>query len=61
MDEVIAIIRACKSVWRKAKPPSWSSSALTIVQAQAIVKMQLGRLTGLEILKIEEELASLQA
>ena len=30
-------------------------------QADAIVKLQLGRLAGLEILKIEEELGSLNA
>ena len=58
IDEVIAILRAAKD------QPSGRSAlmerfGLTEIQAQAIVSMRLGQLTGLERIKIEEELQQL--
>ena len=56
IDEVIATIRANESVTdaRRALEERFS---LTEPQAQAIVDMTLGKLAGLERIKIEEELA----
>ena len=61
VDEIIATIRACKGGMAEAKAAIMEQFGFDDPQADAIVKLQLGRLAGLEILKIEEELASLQA
>ncbi len=55
IDEVIKIIRASKSI-PDAKEQLMAAFGLDDVQAQAIVEMQLGRLSNLETIKIEEEL-----
>ena len=55
IDEVIRIIRASKSI-PDAKEQLMAAFGLDDVQAQAIVDMQLGRLSNLETIKIEEEL-----
>jgi len=60
IDEVIAILRASKSV-PEGKERLMERFLLDEVQAQAIVAMRLGQLTGLERSKIEEELAALTA
>ena len=54
VDEVIRIIRSSKSV-EDAKANLCERFALDEVQATAIVRMQLGRLSGMEREKIEEE------
>lgn len=59
IDEVIAILRASKSI-PEGKAALMERFALDDVQAQAIVQMRLGQLTGLERTKIEEELAALR-
>lgn len=56
IDEVIAIIRANSSV-KEAKEALMEAFSLTDLQAQAIVEMTLGKLAGLERMKIEAELA----
>ena len=58
IDEVIRIIRSSKSI-PEAKTRLSERFALDDVQTQAIVQMPLGRLTGLERQKLEEELAAL--
>lgn len=55
IDEVIAIIRASQTV-ADAKAALMERFGLTDIQAQAIVEMTLGKLAGLERIKIEEEL-----
>ncbi len=60
IDEVIAILRASKDQ-ATGKQALIERFELTEVQADAIVKMRLGQLTGLERTKIEEELAALKA
>lgn len=60
IDEVIAILRSSKSI-AEGKERLMDRFGLDDIQADAIVKMQLGRLTGLERAKIEEELAELAA
>ncbi len=60
IDEVIAILRASKDQ-ASGKQALIDRFSLTDVQADAIVKMRLGQLTGLERTKIEEELAALKA
>lgn len=60
IDEVIAILRASKDQ-SEGKQALIERFNLTDVQADAIVKMRLGQLTGLERTKIEEELAALKA
>ncbi len=60
IDEVIAILRASKDQ-ASGKQALIDRFNLTDVQADAIVKMRLGQLTGLERTKIEEELAALRA
>lgn len=60
IDEVIAILRASKDQ-SEGKQALIDRFNLTEVQADAIVKMRLGQLTGLERTKIEEELAALKA
>ena len=59
IDEVIAILRASKSI-AEGKAALMERFGLDDVQAQAIVQMRLGQLTGLERAKIEEELAGLR-
>ena len=58
IDEVIKILRASKDQ-ATGKAALIERFGLTDVQADAIVKMRLGQLTGLERVKIEEELAAL--
>lgn len=59
IDEVIEIIKKSKDE-AEAKVKLMKKFALTDVQTQAILDMQLKRLTGLERSKIEEELKELQ-
>ncbi len=59
IDEVIAILRSSKDQ-ATGKQALMDRFGLTEVQADAIVKMRLGQLTGLERIKIEEELAALK-
>ena len=61
VDELIATIRACKGGMAEAKAAIIDRFGFSDPQADAIVKLQLGRLAGLEILKIEEELNALHA
>ena len=61
MDELIATIRSCKGGMAEAKAAIMEKFGFDDLQADAIVKLQLGRLAGLEILKIEEELSALQS
>lgn len=58
IDEVIATIRASQTQ-DEAQKNLIEKFKLTLIQAQAILAMQLRRLTGLEREKIEEELAEL--
>ncbi len=58
IDEVIAILRASKSI-PEGKEALINRFGLSEIQAGAIVAMRLGQLTGLEREKIEEELAAL--
>ena len=58
IDEVIKILRASKDQ-ATGKQALIERFGLSDVQADAIVKMRLGQLTGLERIKIEEELAAL--
>lgn len=58
IDEVIAIIRRSKDL-PSAKAALMERFGLDEIQAQAIVQMQLGRLTNMERHKIEDEIASL--
>lgn len=58
IDEVIAIIRASESI-ANAKENLMARFGLSEEQAQAIVEMPLGRLSGLERQKIEDRLAYL--
>ncbi len=60
IDEVIAIIRRSKDL-PSAKAALMERFNLDEVQAQAIVQMQLGRLTNMERHKIEDEIAALMA
>ena len=60
IDEVINILRNSKSV-NEGKEALMTRFGLDDVQAQAIVQMRLGQLTGLERIKIEDELAELKA
>ena len=59
IDEVIAILRNSKSI-PEGKVAFMERFGLDDVQAQAIVQMRLGQLTGLERTKLEEELAALR-
>lgn len=58
IDQVIALIRASKTV-QDAKEGLIEKFNLDELQADAIVKMRLGQLSGLERNKIEEELKQL--
>ncbi len=60
IDEVISILRSSPDQ-PTGKARLVERFGLTDVQAQAIVQMRLGQLTGLEREKIEEELAALKA
>ena len=59
IDEVIAILRNSKSI-PEGNVALMERFGLDDVQAQAIVQMRLGQLTGLERTKLEEELAALR-
>jgi DNA gyrase subunit A len=59
IDEVVALIKACKDV-KEAREKLQGRFALSENQSRAIVEMQLGRLTSLEVEKIEQELAELK-
>ena len=59
IDEVVRIIRSSKSI-PEARQRLSERFGLDEVQTQAIVQMPLGRLTGLEREKLEEELAALR-
>lgn len=59
IDEVIAIIRKSKDE-SEAKNKLMKNFGLSAVQSQAILDMQLKRLTGLERAKIEDELKMLK-
>ncbi len=60
VDELIATIRSCKGGMSEAKAAIIEKFGFDDPQADAIVKLQLGRLAGLEILKIENELSELR-
>lgn len=60
IDEVIAIIKGSQST-AQAKERLMQRFALSEVQAVAILDMKLARLTNLEIYKIEQEIAELNA
>ncbi len=59
IDEIIEIIKKSESV-TDAKEKLQLAFGLSEIQAQAIVEMTLGKLSGLERQKIEERLAKLQ-
>ncbi|MDR0732397.1 MAG: DNA topoisomerase (ATP-hydrolyzing) subunit A [Treponema sp.] len=59
IDEVVAIIRASHDV-ATARLKLQERFALSEAQSEAIVEMRLGRLTSLEIEKIQQELAELK-
>ena len=58
IDEVIAIIRSSKSI-PESKERLCERFGLDDIQANAIVQMRLGQLSGLEREKIEDELAEI--
>ena len=58
IDDVIRVIRASKNE-EEAKDNLVSEFDFSVIQAASIVAMRLGRLTGLEIEKIENELHEL--
>jgi len=58
LDEVIRLIRGSKSP-AEARAGLMTTFALSLIQAQAILDMQLQRLTGLERQKIVDELVEL--
>jgi DNA gyrase subunit A len=60
LDAVIALIRGSKTTV-EARDGLVAGFGLTVIQAQAILEMQLQRLTGLERQKILDELAELMA
>ena len=60
IDQVISLIRAAKSP-AEARDALMTQFSLSQIQAQAILDMQLQRLTGLERQKILDELADLLA
>jgi len=59
IDEVIALIKASRDV-ATARLNLQKRFLLSEAQAEAIVEMRLGRLTSLEVEKIEQELAELK-
>lgn len=60
IDEVVAIIKSSKNT-TEAKERLRKRFELSEVQAQAIIDLRLGRLTSLEVYKLEKELADLLA
>lgn len=60
IDEVVNTIRSSKGGTADAKAALMEKFALTDIQAQAIIDMRLGRLSGLERQKIYEELAQIE-
>jgi len=60
IDEIVQIMKTSPSI-PESKVTLMERFGLTDVQAQAIVEMTLGKLTGLERSKIEDELARLHA
>lgn len=60
IDAIVALMKASKSI-PDAKQKLMETYGLSDAQSQAIAEMTLGRLTGLEREKIEEELARLEA
>ncbi len=60
IDEVINTIRNAKGGIADAKEQLMARFSLTEIQAQAIVDMRLGRLSGLERQKIHDELAEIE-
>ena len=60
IDEIVEIMKKSPSI-PEAKLTLIDRFGLSDVQAQAIVDMTIGRLTGLETKKIEDELAKLEA
>ncbi|MDL2219796.1 DNA gyrase subunit A [Ruminococcaceae bacterium OttesenSCG-928-O06] len=61
VDEVIATIRATRGTQSEAKAAIMEKFGFDDVQAAAIVAFRLGQLAGLELEKIENEFAELQA
>jgi DNA gyrase subunit A len=59
IDEVVAIIRSSRDI-NTAKAKLQERFLLSEVQAQAIVDMRLGRLTSLEVEKLQQELEELK-
>jgi DNA gyrase subunit A len=59
IDEVIKILRASKGI-PEGKAALMERFELDEIQAQAIVMMRFGQLTGLERIKIEEEMAQIK-
>ena len=60
IDEIVEIMKKSESI-SASKLTLMERFSLTDIQAQAIVEMTLGRLTGMERQKIEEELERLHA
>ncbi len=60
IDEIVQIMKTSPSI-AESKITLMERFGLTDVQAQAIVEMTLGKLTGMERSKIEDELARLRA
>lgn len=60
IDEIVELMKTSKSI-PDSKERLMERYGLSEIQAQAIVEMTLGRLTGLERQKIEDELARLEA
>ena len=60
IDEIVQIMKTSPSI-NASKVTLMERFGLTDIQAQAIVEMTLGRLTGMERQKIEEELERLHA
>jgi len=58
IDEIIRVIKASKNI-EEARDNLVSEFDFSVIQAQSIVDMRLGRLTGLEREKIENELLEL--
>ena len=59
IDEIIALLRSSKDQ-NEGKAALMERFGLDEIQADAIVKMRLGQLTGLERIKIEEELKAIR-
>ena len=60
IDEVIAVLKASKSV-AEGKTALMENFAFDEIQATHIVQMRLGQLTGLERQKLDDEMADLKA